>query len=143
MSGDFAVDANAYVAFAAGHPEVISHIGQAGVVYLPSIVLGELLFGAANSGRVERNRELVLGFASQCETVDVTPEVAARYARVRISLRKKGKPIPENDLWIAATCLEKGIPLLTADAHFDQVEGLALRRWASGTAHAATTGPVT
>lgn len=129
MSGDFAVDANAYVAFAAGEPEALSLIGEAEVVYLPSVVLGELLFGAANSGRAERNRELVLGFAAECVPVDVTPAVASRYATVRLSLKKKGKPIPENDLWIAATCLELQIPLLTADAHFVEVDGLDVRQW--------------
>jgi tRNA(fMet)-specific endonuclease VapC len=126
VTGDFAVDANAYIAFAAGQPEMLSLIGSAQVVYLPSVVLGELLFGAANSGRAAENRELVLGFAAQCETLDVTPPVAACYASARLALKRRGKPIPENDLWIAATCLAAGIPLLTADAHFSHVEGLEL-----------------
>jgi tRNA(fMet)-specific endonuclease VapC len=129
VNGDLAVDANAYIAFAAGEPAVLSLIGQADTVYLPSIVLGELLFGAASSARAQRNRELVLGFAAECAAVDVTPAVASRYASVRLALREKGRPIPENDLWIAAACLEHGVPLLTADAHFAEVDGLDVRRW--------------
>ena len=129
VTGDIAVDANAYIAFAGGEPEVLSLLGHAQTVYLPCTVLGELLFGAANSGRPERNRDLVLGFAAPCVPLDVTPAVAARYAVLRLALRRKGRPIPENDLWIAATCLEAGVPLLTADEHFASVDGLELRRW--------------
>ncbi len=129
MSGDFAVDANAYIALAAGEREVLSLVGQASAVYLPSIVLGELLFGAEKSGRPERNRDLALSFAAKCESLDVTPAVAARYATVRMALRRKGQPIPENDLWIAALCLEAAVPLLTRDEHFAAVDGLEVRGW--------------
>jgi tRNA(fMet)-specific endonuclease VapC len=129
VSGNLAVDSNAYVAFAAGEAEVLALIGAAETVYLPSTVLGELLFGALNSGKKNQNRELVVGFASLCTAISVTPAVADRYATVRFALRQKGKPIPENDLWIAAACIEAEVPLLTADRHFDDVEGLEVRRW--------------
>jgi len=49
----------------------------------------------------------------------------AAYARIRVRLREKGKPIPENDLWIAAACIEHRLPLAALDSHFDVVEGLA------------------
>ncbi len=126
---DAAIDANAYIAFAGGDPAAAAAIGGAGTLYLPAAVLGELLYGALNSGRPQRNAALVRAFAARCVLLPVTEAVAARYAEVRISLRQQGRPIPENDVWIAATCLEAALPLLTADIHFSAVDGLTVRGW--------------
>ena len=48
------------------------------------------------------------------------------YAHLAARLQQTGRPIPTNDLWIAAIAVEWGIPLLTSDAHFARVEGLKL-----------------
>jgi tRNA(fMet)-specific endonuclease VapC len=47
-------------------------------------------------------------------------------ARISVALEERGRPIPENDLWIAAVALELEMPLVTRDAHFDRIEGLAV-----------------
>ena len=52
---------------------------------------------------------------------------AVSNARLRFALKEKGEPIPENDPWIAALCMEHQVPLVTVDAHFDAVEGLQRR----------------
>ncbi|MFN6200692.1 MAG: PIN domain-containing protein [Aphanizomenon sp.] len=44
-------------------------------------------------------------------------------------LKRKGRPIPMNDIWIAAQCLEKGWILVTDDTDFDYVDGLVLEHW--------------
>ena len=49
------------------------------------------------------------------------------YVEIYMSLRAEGKPIPTNDLWIAAATLETGSILLSGDAHFDAVRGLIRR----------------
>lgn len=46
------------------------------------------------------------------------------YARLRLDLKTKGKPIPENDLWIAALCVEHQVKFTAVDGHFDAVDGL-------------------
>jgi tRNA(fMet)-specific endonuclease VapC len=46
-----------------------------------------------------------------------------------LQLKRHGKPIPENDLWIAAICVEHDLPLATVDSHFDYVEGLHVYSW--------------
>jgi len=56
-------------------------------------------------------------------------ETATHYARIKNDLRLKGKPIPENDIWIAALALQHGLILATRDAHFGEVDGLTVVRW--------------
>jgi tRNA(fMet)-specific endonuclease VapC len=57
----------------------------------------------------------------------ITTVTAEVYARLRLRLREKGQPIPENDLWIAAICVEHQLPLATLDGHFEAVESLVRR----------------
>ncbi|WP_310393343.1 PIN domain-containing protein [Hymenobacter sp.] len=51
---------------------------------------------------------------------------AEHYAEIHFSLKQKGRPIPENDMWIAAICRAHNVPLLTFDHHFAEVSSLAL-----------------
>ena len=64
---------------------------------------------------------------ARCAVLPMTESTADVYARLRLRLREKGKPIPENDLWIAAACVEHGVPLATLDSLFDEVESLERR----------------
>lgn len=59
----------------------------------------------------------------------ITGRNAGFYSDIRLQLKRDGKPIPENDLWIAAVCMEHNLPLATADGHFDFVEGLRIYSW--------------
>lgn len=95
-------------------------------IYLPVPAVGELRFGALNSGRSEENLRRIDFFLERCRILDVRLSTADAYARVRLALKKKGRPIPENDMWIAALCVEHGLPLATYDEHFDEVGGLTL-----------------
>ncbi|PXF51207.1 MAG: hypothetical protein C4B55_02025 [Candidatus Methanophagaceae archaeon] len=67
----------------------------------------------------EKNEQAVRRFSAQTVLVPIDVAVAVCYATVRLELKERGHPIPENDLWVAATCLELGLPLLTQDSHFD------------------------
>ena len=95
-------------------------------VYLPAPALGELRFGALNSARHDENLARLERFEQQCLVLAVTRETTVAYAQVRWALKRLGKPIPENDLWIAALCIEHSIPLATRDAHFREVDSLTL-----------------
>ena len=95
-------------------------------VYLPVPVVGELLFGALNSTRPKENFERVSVLIEACEVLIITERTAQVYAHLRFSLKRKGRPIPENDLWIAAICLEHNVALATSDRHFLEVEGLSV-----------------
>jgi tRNA(fMet)-specific endonuclease VapC len=95
-------------------------------IYLPVPAVGELRFGALNSGRPEKNLDKIDFFLTKCHILDVRLSTTVAYARVRLGLKKRGRPIPENDMWIAALCVEHGVPLATYDEHFDEVDGLTL-----------------
>lgn len=70
-------------------------------------------------------RELSLFLASpRVSSVPLTLATAEFYAAMYGGLRRKGRPIPTNDLWIAAGAFEHGVPLLTRDDHFHHVDGL-------------------
>ena len=127
--GNLAVDTNAVIAYREGIPEVCRFIDDAGVIFLPVTVLGELLYGALNSTKMRKNESAVQQFSEHTILLPITRDVAARYAQVRLDLKKKGTPIPENDIWIAALCIEHEIPLLSRDEHFRVVDNLDVSGW--------------
>jgi tRNA(fMet)-specific endonuclease VapC len=96
-------------------------------IILPVVVVGELLFGAENSARLYLPR--YLEFMAACIVVPLARETAIVYAQTRLALKRNGRPIPMNDIWIAAQCLEHGWVLVTDDSDFDYVDGLLLKHW--------------
>lgn len=127
-----AVDSNAYSAFRDGHPDAVEIFSRADHLITPAVVLGELRGGFAAGSRTTGNeRELTRFLASPRVSVqDVDERVATVYAAVYLQLRLASKPLPTNDLWIAASALMAGVALVTFDVHFGHVDGLrTVRRW--------------
>jgi predicted nucleic acid-binding protein len=120
------IDTNAYTAFKRGDADIVDALSWADSVGINSIVLGELLAGFAAGTRESRNREELARFLAspRVEVLPISTRTADAYAMVYAGLRRKGMPIPTNDLWIAASAMETGAGLLTLDAHFSHVEGL-------------------
>jgi tRNA(fMet)-specific endonuclease VapC len=120
------LDTNAYAAFMLGEPSVVEVVAHAERICLNTIVLGELLGGFAAGTREAKNRAELARFldSPRVEVVPVTAQTADSYALVHSALRRKGQPIPTNDLWIAASALEYGAALLMRDTHFSHVDGL-------------------
>ena len=56
-------------------------------------------------------------------------ETAKHYGEVKNLLRAKGRPLPENDLWVAAIALQHGLTLVTRDAHFNEIADLTVVAW--------------
>jgi tRNA(fMet)-specific endonuclease VapC len=125
-----ALDTNAYSAFMRGRPEAHEIIKRADVIGLSAVVLGELLAGFTAGGRESRNRSELMQFLSspRVRIHPVSETTADYYARVYAVLRRKGRPIPTNDLWIAASALEHGLRLYSYDAHFTEIDGLICGR---------------
>jgi tRNA(fMet)-specific endonuclease VapC len=129
MSGEMALDSNTAIRFLNGDSAIVAKVTTLPSVALPLAVVGELLFGAENSARPLENLTRYLQFIDACTLVPMGREPAAAYAKVRRSLKLKGRPIPENDVWIAAQCLEHGWTLNTGDQHFTYVDGLVVEQW--------------
>ena len=118
-----ALDTSAYSAFKRGHHGVGAHLRRAREILLPSIVLGELLGGFEAGSRSRRNREELRLFVEspRVRLVPVGEATAERYALIYASLRAAGRPLPTNDLWIAASAMEHGVELVTLDRDFAHV----------------------
>lgn len=129
MPGRYLLDTNIIIALFKEDPGVVARLQAAPEVFLPSIVLGELYYGAANSGRPRPNQARVEEFAASCPLVAVDGLSALHYGTVRSQLKRKGKPIPENDIWIAACAVQHDLTLVTRDGHFKDVDGLPLESW--------------
>ena len=125
---DILVDTNAYTAFMRGEPAIVEVMTHAPQLFVHSVVLGELLAGFAAGTRQAKNRSELAQFLNspRVGVYAITAETADSYALVYANLRRKGQPIPSNDLWIAASALEHGAALLSLDAHFEKVDGLRL-----------------
>lgn len=90
---------------------------------LSAVALAEVHLGFLET-HSPRQEATMSGLMKLLEIVDVDEAIALRHARVKADLRRRGRPIPENDVWIAATAIELGLPLVAYDAHFAQVTGL-------------------
>jgi tRNA(fMet)-specific endonuclease VapC len=85
-----------------------------------------LLFGAKKSAKHRENEQKCLNFIGSCNLLNINELVAEEYASTSKKLKDKGKPIPENDIWIAATCIVNNIPLATLDSDFNHISDLIL-----------------
>ncbi|HTE19372.1 MAG TPA: PIN domain-containing protein, partial [Armatimonadota bacterium] len=108
---DLALDTNAVTALQRDDPAALAIVRNTSTWILPVPVLGELYFGAFNSGRPAQNLHSLEQFISTCAIATVDADVCRIYGRLRVALRKDGSPIPQNDVWIAAVCLTLGVPL--------------------------------
>lgn len=125
-----ALDTNAYTAFKRGDGDVVAILRQVPQIQISATVLGELLAGfAAGSKEADNRTELARFMASpRVSIIPVSEATADIYAVIYAALRRKGSPIPTNDLWIAASALQHGAALLSFDAHFAAIDGLKVGR---------------
>ncbi|MCX6551129.1 MAG: type II toxin-antitoxin system VapC family toxin [Acidobacteria bacterium] len=123
------LDTNAYSALKRGHPDVSDLVRRSDEVLVPVVVAGELLYGFRCGSRFERNRQDFEAFIASpfVKVVPVTLDTADRFGRIAATLRARGKPIPTNDIWVAAQAMETGAELLSFDRHYEAVDGLAWR----------------
>jgi len=128
------LDTNAYSALIHGRSEVVDHVREAEEVLLSTVVLGEVLYGFQNGSRYQENRKRLDEFLENphVQIVTLTPVTSERFGLISANLRRKGKPIPTNDIWIAAQTIETQSDLISSDPHFGFVEGLS---WISFPAH--------
>jgi tRNA(fMet)-specific endonuclease VapC len=121
------LDTNVFTAFQRGDETIGQLVRSADQIVFSTIVAGELLHGYYNGSRPEKNIEVLMAFLDMpdVEFQPVTLVTSDRFGRVATALRKKGRPIPTNDMWIAAHALETGADLISFDSHFEHVDGLA------------------
>lgn len=122
------IDTNIYSGAMAGDETSIHILQSVGRVYISTIVIGELLSGFKVGEKGIHNRRLLDKFldSPRVRIAEIGEKTAEHYSNIFRELRKSGKPISTNDMWIAAGALERGVPLATVDQHFEWVPGLIL-----------------
>lgn len=123
------LDTNALSAFADGDVALRRVIENEPDLAIPVVVLGEYLFGISQSRWRARYEAWLRGNVAGFLVLSIGPSTAEQYAKVRSELKAAGRPIPNNDLWIAALAREHGYAVMSRDQHFEAIRGLRRLAW--------------
>jgi len=120
------LDTNAYVGFKRNIANLVEIIVGAEWILFSPVVLGELMFGFRNGTKFKENMRDLDRFLQHdvVEVAQIGKTTSDRYSRIAAQLKRKGTPIPSNDIWIAAQTMEYGAELITSDRHFNKIDGL-------------------
>jgi tRNA(fMet)-specific endonuclease VapC len=129
MSGNYLLDTNIVIALFADETAVKDNLAKAEEVFIPSIAIGELCYGAHKSVRARENLARIDNFATSNVVLGCDTETARYYGEIKNALRLKGHPVPENDIWIAAIAIQHDSTLVSRDAHFSEIENLKVAVW--------------
>lgn len=122
MAGSLLLDTNVIIAYMAGDAAADRLVSSADEVFVPVVAIGELHHGALKSGRVAENVLRLEEFASAEIVLPCDVSTAWHYGEIKIGLTAKGRPIPENDIWIAAIARQFGLTVASFDHHFQEVD---------------------
>lgn len=123
------LDTNALSAWADGDRSIEPVLRSAAEIVLPVIVLGEFDYGIRQSRYYQRYADWLDANLQSVEVAVIDREVAHAYGMVRLELKQAGKPIPINDVWIAALARHRRLPVISRDGHFDDVSGIERISW--------------
>ena len=123
-----AIDTNIYTSFKCNDQSVVDTVRDCDCIGVDLTVIAELLSGFSLGGKEKRNREELEAFLNspRVEILLHDLETADYYALIVKRLKAKGRPIPTNDIWIAANAMKHGLVLYSFDVHFEEIEGLLL-----------------
>jgi len=129
MNGRFLLDTNIVIALFAGERKAVQKLRRAAAVFLPTIVVGELLYGALKSAQVRPNVDRIEEFVVTNSVLACDLDTARHYGQIKHRLRRKGRPLPDNDLWIAALAQQHALTVVSRDKHFQEVNNLKVEVW--------------
>jgi len=129
MNGKFLLDTNIVIAIFANDRSAMTSLADASEVFVPNVTMGELYYGAYKSNRFEFNISRIDEFASISSILGCDLQTSREYAKIKNALREKGRPIPENDIWIAAIAVQYNLTLVSRDDHFKRIDGLHTEIW--------------
>ncbi|MBF0606074.1 MAG: type II toxin-antitoxin system VapC family toxin [Magnetococcales bacterium] len=124
MSGRYLLDTNIIIDIFKNNPDICKSLTDIKEVFVPSIVIGELYFGAYKSTKIQENVKRIDDFVLENKVLSCDVKTALTYGNLKKYLKDKGHPIPENDIWIAAIAQQYGLTLISNDAHFDNIKNL-------------------
>ena len=104
------------------HNQIVTKLDDFEIVFVSVTVIGELFYGAYKSSNSIKHLNQIQKFLSNCTIIQIDSITSEFYGRIKTALYLKGKPIPENDIWIAASALQHNLPLFTSDGHFKEID---------------------
>lgn len=129
IGNKFLLDTNIIAAWLKGETSVADKIDKAKEIHIPIIAVGELYYGALYSTQVAKNIKEIKSITANYGVLQIDEETTIAYGNIKAALRKKGKPIPENDIWIAAIAKRFKLVVVTRDKHFKEIEGINIKSW--------------
>ena len=129
QNGNYLLDTNIVIRMLVGDIAIQEKMQNGNNLFLTSPVVGELYYGAQKSGKVTENLHRINIFVEEHIFLPCDLETAQWYGIIKNQLGRKGRPIPNNDIWIAALAMQHDLILVTRDAHFDEVESLQTEYW--------------
>jgi tRNA(fMet)-specific endonuclease VapC len=126
MNGKYLLDTNIVISFLLRDDEVVRIIKERKELYVSVTVIGELYFGAFKSRKVAENIRTISSFLANIPVLVNDERTARLYGEIKNQLKKKGRPIPENDIWIASAAKQYGLTVITNDLHFKEIDNLPL-----------------
>ena len=123
------LDTNIVIALFAGEAAVQQRLTESDEAFVPCMVLGELYYAARKSTRATENLARIDEFATRSTVLSCDTAIAQQYGEIKNQLRAKGRPILENDIWIAAIAMQSQLTLVARDGHFHEVDGLRVEAW--------------
>lgn len=120
----YLLDTNIVIDLFHNNKQIVTKLRKIKPLYISSIVFGELSYGVEKAMRKEKHLKQLLEFTKLCSVIPITKATSIIYGKLKKQLKIKGKPIPENDIWIAAHAIEYNAILLSNDKHLKFVDGL-------------------
>ena len=130
MSGNKGLlDTNIIIDIFSGNSHVVEQAAGLEHIYINAIVLGELYIGINRVTNRAKHLKKLNGFLQLCTVLDIDAGTAEIFGTIVAELHRKGRPIPTNDVWIAASARQHDLLLITNDRHFKEVSSLSLKQW--------------
>ncbi len=126
MNGRYLLDTNIVIALFAKNKKVLDELSE---IFIPGIVIGELYYGAYKSSHSDENVSRATNFVNSNTILPCDSETARMYGQIKSDLKVKGKPIPENDIWISTIALQYDLTLSERDTQFNEADNLKLITW--------------
>jgi tRNA(fMet)-specific endonuclease VapC len=123
------LDSNIIIEVFSGNKLIADKVNNLLPFYISSIVLGELYVGINRVANKSKHLEKLISFLELCTILDIDSATARYFGEIMATLYKKGKPIPTNDVWIAATVKQHNLTLISRDKHFEEIDDILLESW--------------
>lgn len=123
------LDTNIIIEVFDGNKDVADKINKLPEFYISSVILGKLYIGINRVANKAKHLKKLHDFLKLCTVLNIDSTTAIYYGEIVATLYKKGKPLPINDVWIAATSMQHNLTLVARDKHFNEVDSLKIKSW--------------